>query len=164
MDAPLAAKLSKFVEDGGTLFLTYRSGVKDEHNVVTDLTLPGPLSKLAAIAIHDYDPETNQKQDIAGHDGKTYPADVWFDILTPTNAVSIGRARKRLISAMLHRLSVDKLTPEMVAKLKGLLGFCIATEPGFVGAMRRKYGDKVVEVALQYEIPRKGPPIRLRRA
>lgn len=90
VDAPLAAKLTKFVEDGGTLFLTYRSGVKDEHNVVTDLTLPGPLSKLAGIAIHDYDPETNQKQEIVGLDGKSFPADVWFDILTPATAEPIA--------------------------------------------------------------------------
>jgi beta-galactosidase len=89
VDAPLAAKLSKFVEGGGTLVLTYRSGVKDEHNVFTDLTLPGPLASLAGVAIHDYDPETSQKQEIE-LGGKTFPASAWFDILTPATAESIA--------------------------------------------------------------------------
>jgi beta-galactosidase len=86
IDPALTAKLTKFVEQGGTLILTYRSGVKDEHNVFTDLTLPGPLAKLSGIAVHDYDPETTQKQEVVAHNGKTNPAGVWFDILTPTTA------------------------------------------------------------------------------
>ena len=90
VDPELAAKLAQFVEGGGTLILTYRSGVKDEHNVFTDLTLPGPLAKLAGIAIHDYDPETTQKQEFIGQDGTHYPAGVWFDILTPTTATAVA--------------------------------------------------------------------------
>ena len=55
-DPALVARLKQFVEQGGTLALTYRSGVKDEHNVVTDKTLPGPLAELAGVAIHEFDP------------------------------------------------------------------------------------------------------------
>jgi beta-galactosidase len=90
VDASLTAKLTKFVEDGGTLLLTYRSGVKDEHNVFTDLTLPGPLASLAGIAIHDYDPQTSQKQEIRGLGGKSFPADAWFDVLTPSTAETLA--------------------------------------------------------------------------
>lgn len=109
----LAAKLTDFVRRGGTLILTYRSGVKDEHNVVTDQTLPGPLRELAGVAIHDYDPHTNQTQEVilggnvpgldtsrrsqadtaqevpalpSGGTGVRFPASVWFDILDPTTA------------------------------------------------------------------------------
>ncbi|MBZ5671197.1 MAG: beta-galactosidase [Acidobacteriia bacterium] len=39
-DQTLADKLGAFVTNGGTLILTFRSGVKDEHNVVTNRTLP----------------------------------------------------------------------------------------------------------------------------
>lgn len=90
LDPALTEKLTEFVEQGGTLILTYRSGVKDEHNVSTNLALPGPLAKLAGIAIHDYDPETTQKQESVVHDGKTYVAGVWFDILTPTTAKTLA--------------------------------------------------------------------------
>jgi beta-galactosidase len=86
VDKTLVAKLTDFVREGGTLILTYRSGVKDENNVVTSQTLPGPLGELAGIAIHDFDPQTNQQQEVVGGDGVRSPARVWFDILTPTTA------------------------------------------------------------------------------
>ncbi|HEV2426418.1 MAG TPA: beta-galactosidase [Terriglobia bacterium] len=89
----LTGKLTDFVEGGGTLVLTYRSGAKDEHNVFTDETLPGPLAKLAGIAIHDYDPEPNPagglQQEIS-MSGQSYPAHVWFDILTPGSAETLA--------------------------------------------------------------------------
>jgi beta-galactosidase len=86
VDKVLVEKLTNFVKEGGTLVFTYRSGVKDEHNVVTDQTLPGPLAELAGIAIHDFDPHTNQEQEIVALDGSRYPARAWFDILEPTTA------------------------------------------------------------------------------
>ncbi|MBZ5516586.1 MAG: beta-galactosidase [Acidobacteriia bacterium] len=88
-DQKLVGKLTDFVKNGGTLILTYRSGVKDEHNVVTNQTLPGPLAELAGIEIHDFDPHTNQQQEVAGPDGVGRPARVWFDILTPTTAMPV---------------------------------------------------------------------------
>ena len=86
----LVDKLTDFVKNGGTLVLTYRSGVKDEHNVFTDQTLPGPLAQLAGVAIHDYDPQVGQEQEVEAHDGSHYPASVWFDILTPTSAQTLA--------------------------------------------------------------------------
>jgi beta-galactosidase len=86
VDKPLVEKLTTFVKNGGTLILSFRSGVKDEHNVVTNQTLPGPLAEMAGIEIHDFDPHTNQTQEVAGPDGVASPARVWFDILTPTTA------------------------------------------------------------------------------
>ena len=94
LDKSLADKLASFAKNGGTLILTYRSGVKDEHNVVTDLTLPGPLAELAGVAIHDFDPQINQEQEILGADGSRYPARVWFDILDPTTAQTLATYEK----------------------------------------------------------------------
>lgn len=82
----LASKLDDFVRNGGALVLSYRSGVKDEHNLVTRETLPGPLAKLAGIAIHDFDPQINQKQEIVESDRVRYPAGVWYDVITPDTA------------------------------------------------------------------------------
>ena len=42
------------MEAGGTLVLTFRSGVKDEHNAVVDLPLPGALRELAGVRVVDY--------------------------------------------------------------------------------------------------------------
>jgi len=81
LDKPLAEKLTSFVKNGGTLVLTYRTGVKDHHNVFTNLTLPGALAELAGVAIHDYDPQVDQEQEVVAADGTRWPARVWFDIL-----------------------------------------------------------------------------------
>ncbi|HXJ95373.1 MAG TPA: beta-galactosidase [Terriglobia bacterium] len=91
----LTAKLTDFVQGGGTLILTYRSGVKDEHNVFTDQTLPGPLAKLAGVVIRDYDPQIDQTQEIVESEGTHDPAAVWFDILSPTTAETLATYGKK---------------------------------------------------------------------
>ncbi|MBZ5544780.1 MAG: beta-galactosidase [Acidobacteriia bacterium] len=94
VDPALVAKLEDFVKKGGTLVLSYRSGVKDEHNVVTNQTLPGPLAEMAGIAIHDFDPQTNQEQELEDGEGERHPARIWFDILDLTTAGSIATYTK----------------------------------------------------------------------
>jgi RNA-directed DNA polymerase len=81
-------------------------------------------------------------------------------VLTPTQKISIGRQRKRLISVMLHKVATSSSTAEIMATLKGLLGFCLAVEPDFVSRMRIKYGNASVDGVLRYQIPRTGPPLR----
>jgi RNA-directed DNA polymerase len=76
-------------------------------------------------------------------------------IVTPTRQVSIGRQRKRMISALLHRCSLGQLDADQMGLLKGLLGFTIANEASFVGRMRKKYGDTVVDRVLKVEHPRR---------
>jgi beta-galactosidase len=91
----LTAKLTEFVQNGGILILTYRSGVKDEHNVFTDQTLPGPLAKLAGVVIHDYDPQIDQTQELVETAGPRDAAEVWFDILSPTTAETLATYTKK---------------------------------------------------------------------
>lgn len=55
-DEKRSRKLKKYVEEGGTLLLTMRSGVKDENNVcLPEEPLPGPFRELTGIRIEDYD-------------------------------------------------------------------------------------------------------------
>jgi RNA-directed DNA polymerase len=72
-------------------------------------------------------------------------------IITPPGSISIGRQRKRLISAMLHKATLDSLDAEHLKSLRGMLGFCIANEPDFVTRMRRKYGSTVVDYVLKFD-------------
>lgn len=85
-DQRLDDKLTAFVTNGGTLILTFRSGVKDEHNVVTNRTLPGAFAELTGVAIHDFDPQLNEEQEVMGPGEQHFPARVWSDILEPTSA------------------------------------------------------------------------------
>lgn len=91
----LTERLTEFVRQGGTLVLTFRSGVKDEHNAVTLETLPGPFTALAGVVIHNFDPQADQKQDIVMAGGARYPAGVWYDVLTPTTARSLATYGER---------------------------------------------------------------------
>ena len=54
-DERTAANLRAYVEQGGTLIITTRSGVKDHNNVVVDIPLPGLLADLCGIEIADID-------------------------------------------------------------------------------------------------------------
>jgi beta-galactosidase len=54
LDERTAANLRRFVENGGVLCLTPRSGVADEYNVIFDRPSPGPLLDAAGIEVDDY--------------------------------------------------------------------------------------------------------------
>lgn len=60
--------------------------------------------------------------------------------LTNDGGVSLGRARKRKISSMVHRFKIGELTCDEFSKLRGMLAFAESVEPGFIWKMKRKYG------------------------
>ena len=49
-----AAQLKTFVENGGHLVLTVRSGMKDEYNVLLSLRQPGTLAEIAGVEVEEY--------------------------------------------------------------------------------------------------------------
>jgi len=88
----LNAKLYAYAAEGGTVVLTYRSGVKNPDNSVVARTLPGELADLAGVEIDEYESlQTGQSQGISfTADGwselLSAEAEVWCDILEPTTA------------------------------------------------------------------------------
>jgi RNA-directed DNA polymerase len=74
-------------------------------------------------------------------------------IITPDEAISIGRDRKRQISSMVHRASLGQLDARQMNELKGLLGFAHAAEPAFVDTLRRKYGERLILTISRYQGP-----------
>jgi len=49
-----AAQLKAFVENGGHLVLTVRSGMKDDYNALLQLRQPGMLAEIAGVEVEDY--------------------------------------------------------------------------------------------------------------
>jgi len=49
-----AAQLRSFVENGGNLVLTIRSGMKDDHNALLQSRQPGLLTDIAGVEVEDY--------------------------------------------------------------------------------------------------------------
>lgn len=64
--------------------------------------------------------------------------------LTNENKVSLGRKKKRRISAMVHYFKVGVLPAEDIDKLQGYLSFAEDIEPGFCMRMKKKYGSECI--------------------
>ncbi|MCQ2519347.1 MAG: beta-galactosidase [Lachnospiraceae bacterium] len=83
MNENMASKLSDYVENGGNLVLTLRSGVKDDNNIcMSDAALPGLLSKVSGCKILEYDPLGSQKVEIEVGE-KRCIGTRWADIVLP---------------------------------------------------------------------------------
>ncbi len=73
-------------------------------------------------------------------------------ILTNEGEVSLGRSRKREISATVHRFASGMLDKKAAASLTGMLSFAKSVDPRFIDALHRKYGPKVLG-ALGFHTP-----------
>lgn len=78
-------RLEKYVSEGGTLVLTYRSGVKDMQNNMLPQTLPAKLRNLAGVTVEEFDSSAVRT--------KLFPnfgeASVWRDILKLETAETV---------------------------------------------------------------------------
>jgi beta-galactosidase len=89
VDEDDAAALSCYVEAGGVLVLTMRSGTRDRNNACITDTLPGKLSALCGMTIEETDSlASDQARTLRWHDRISAEgnARVWCDILQPTDA------------------------------------------------------------------------------
>jgi len=94
----VAAILRRYVENGGTLLVTARSGVKDEANALVNLPLPGLLADLCGVEVEEYDtlpPEVRvpvvwEESGFPGPARESY-ARLWFDMLAPATAQVVAR-------------------------------------------------------------------------
>jgi beta-galactosidase len=91
--ASLLARLEQYVQAGGHLLVTYRSGFSDENVQVRTTPQPGGLSKVCGVT---YDQFTTP--DKVGLQGDAYPAKAtdnqvttWIELLTPTTAQVLAR-------------------------------------------------------------------------
>jgi len=93
----IAENLTRYVQEGGTLVLTQRAGVKDESNMVVNQRLPGLLAEVCGIEIEEYDSLSSQMEngmefvipELSDHD--CVPVGVLCDILKPTSANVVAR-------------------------------------------------------------------------
>ena len=67
-------------------------------------------------------------------------------ILSNEGNVSLGRDRKRLISAMIHHFIIGKMNEEEKErdKLRGMIAFAQSVEPEFIARMEKRYGERAI--------------------
>jgi len=84
----------------------------------------------------------NNKKTI--HVSKKHQRRVTGVIINNEGDLSIGRSRKRMISALIHQFRLGKLSEEQTFNLQGLLGFSKDIEPEFIFRMSTKYGNDLI--------------------
>lgn len=66
-------------------------------------------------------------------------------ILSNEGGISLGRARKRSISACVHHFVTGKLEDSEKRWLRGMLSFARDVEPAFVARLKKKYGNEAID-------------------
>ncbi|QXI34385.1 retron St85 family RNA-directed DNA polymerase [Pseudomonas promysalinigenes] len=122
---------SRYADD-----LTFSSNRKGVTFLVEDF-LQGTLKELP-------EPSLSLNTEKTVHASKKNQRRVTGLVLSNDGNVTIGRDRKRLISAMVHRYALGELDNRSIANLQGLLGFALDVEPLFVAKLRGKYTSKVI--------------------
>lgn len=83
------------------------------------------------------------------HLSKKYHRSVAGVVITPDHRLSIGRARKREVKALIHRWINGKLDLTEVSYMRGLVAFARDIEPSFELSMREKYGSSIINEILR---------------
>jgi beta-galactosidase len=90
-----ADSLRSFVQNGGMLITTARSGVKDEANAVVNRYLPGLLSEVCGVEVDEYDVQPADATiplalALPGRETQTSQSRLWFDVLRTTTAECVA--------------------------------------------------------------------------
>ena len=100
VDDNRADKLEQFVNNGGTLIITYLSGLRNMENVIINEPFPGKLSKITGIQIEEqdglYKDELVSLKIVAGEfENESYSCSTWCDVIQTTTASPIAVYEKR---------------------------------------------------------------------
>ena len=66
-------------------------------------------------------------------------------VITPDGKISIGRERKRTISALVHRFTLGEVDHAETMRIKGLIGFALSVDPTYISKLKAKYGKEPIE-------------------
>ncbi len=85
-----AACFIDYVQQGGTLILSPRTGVKNADNACYEAPLPSLLRELAGVEVDDYDALGKDESSIQTAGGQKYATSVWADLLQLHGADAIA--------------------------------------------------------------------------
>jgi len=90
-DPDLAGRLEKFTREGGTVIVTTRSGVKDEHgNCLLGEPLPGPFRRLCGCFVSETDAIGKAHQRLQSEHGGSFSITSWCDLLSLEGAEPVA--------------------------------------------------------------------------
>ncbi|HEX6289108.1 MAG TPA: beta-galactosidase [Herpetosiphonaceae bacterium] len=87
-----ARQLEQYVADGGTLMMSFFSGIVDERDHVRLGGYPAPFRALLGLRVEEFVPYApGQANTITADDGACYPCDLWSDLIDLEGATAIAR-------------------------------------------------------------------------
>ncbi|MFC5218685.1 beta-galactosidase [Streptomyces coerulescens] len=90
MTAAAGRNLRRYVERGGTLVVSYFSGIVDEYDAVHEGACPGPLRDVLGLEVEEFSPLLrDQSVRITGPDGSELSGDVWTEFVVPRGAETV---------------------------------------------------------------------------
>ncbi|MGQ4333976.1 beta-galactosidase [Streptomyces hayashii] len=76
--------LRAYVENGGTLVVSYFSGIVDEHDAVHEGAYPGALRDVLGLTVEEFSPLLQgESVRLTGPDGRELGGDVWTEFVAP---------------------------------------------------------------------------------
>ncbi|UFR06327.1 beta-galactosidase [Streptomyces sp. Go40/10] len=80
----------EYVENGGTLVVSYFSGIVDEHDAVHDGAYPGVLRDVLGLTVEEFSPLLkDERVSLTGPDGSGLTGDVWTEFVVPRGAETV---------------------------------------------------------------------------
>ncbi|MFF8012523.1 beta-galactosidase [Streptomyces sp. NPDC007929] len=90
MSEAAGRNLKTYVESGGTLVVSYFSGIVDEHDAVHEGAYPGPLRDVLGLTVEEFSPLLpGERVRVTGPDGTELAADVWTEFVVPRGAETV---------------------------------------------------------------------------
>lgn len=87
-----AHQLERYVADGGTLVMSFFSGIVDEHDHIRLGGYPAPFRKMLGLWIEEFAPYTpEQSNSITADDGSRYQCTLWSDVINLERATVIAQ-------------------------------------------------------------------------
>ncbi|MFF3849983.1 beta-galactosidase [Streptomyces sp. NPDC002328] len=82
--------LRRYVENGGTLVVSYFSGIVDEHDAVHEGAYPGALRDVLGLTVEEFSPLLQgDRVRVTGPDGAELSGDVWSEFVVPRGAETV---------------------------------------------------------------------------
>ncbi|MFI8535739.1 beta-galactosidase [Streptomyces aquilus] len=90
MTEAAGTNVREYVENGGTLVVSYFSGIVDEHDAVHEGAYPGPLRDVLGLTVEEFSPLLkDQSVRLTGADGSELSGDVWTEFVVPRGAETV---------------------------------------------------------------------------
>ncbi|MGW2613785.1 beta-galactosidase [Streptomyces sp. NPDC001500] len=84
--------LRAYVENGGTLVVSYFSGIVDEHDAVHEGAYPGALRDVLGLTVEEFSPLLQgESVRLTGPDDRELDGDVWTEFVVPRGAETVWR-------------------------------------------------------------------------